>query len=135
MSAFTSHLAVEPVMLADGKTWAYCLTEPLTWELGYQGSTLYVTVPAGFVTDLASIPRIFWSLLNGYAPETAKAAALHDWLRPTPEDIVAQVRPAWDVQSAAGEFYHALKAGSVPVWRRKVLYLAVVLFGTRRAEW
>nr|WP_246752119.1 DUF1353 domain-containing protein [Bradyrhizobium diazoefficiens] len=38
-----------------------------------------MTVPVGFVTDFASIPRAFWSLLR---PDGiyAYAAVIHDWL-------------------------------------------------------
>src|SRR5262249_18377967 len=38
-----------------------------------------VTVPAGFVSDLASVPRVFWSLI----PKTGRyayAAIVHDYL-------------------------------------------------------
>ncbi|MEO8327450.1 MAG: DUF1353 domain-containing protein [Nitrospirota bacterium] len=38
-----------------------------------------VTVPTGFVTDLASIPRIFWSLLRPDG-EYAYGAIVHDYL-------------------------------------------------------
>src|ERR1700728_3780525 len=38
-----------------------------------------VDVPTGFVTDLASIPRVFWSLLRPDG-EYAYAAIIHDYL-------------------------------------------------------
>src|SRR5262245_4964648 len=42
----------------------YFLRKPITWKPN-PGQEKYqsVTVPIGFVTDFASIPRIFWSLL------------------------------------------------------------------------
>lgn len=152
MGAYTDYpkgLAIQPIKIerqrkrwfglwgkfVTKKVWAYCLLEDLRWEVGFKGSGLWITVPKGFVTDLASIPRIGWSLFNGYAPETAKAAAVHDWLRPTSTDLIPQERSPWDVQVAAGEFFHCLKADEVPRWRRKVLYLIVVYFGTRKEEW
>lgn len=36
-------------------------------------------VPVGFITDFASVPRIFWSWLPK-AGEYAPAAVVHDWL-------------------------------------------------------
>src|SRR5262245_27665811 len=44
----------------------YFLLTPITWKPDppYVGKLPAVTVPAGFVTDLASIPRPFWSLLR-----------------------------------------------------------------------
>src|SRR5262249_6063867 len=58
----------------------YFLTQPITWKPN-KGQEKYheVTVPTGFVTDLASIPSSFWSLLR---PDGlyAYAAILHDYL-------------------------------------------------------
>jgi hypothetical protein len=38
-----------------------------------------ITVPAGFITDLASIPRLFWNILPPFGKYTA-AAVVHDWI-------------------------------------------------------
>ena len=58
----------------------YFVYDPVTW-MPNKGQEQYptVTVPKGFVTDLASIPRIFWSLLR---PDGlyAYAAIVHDYL-------------------------------------------------------
>jgi len=68
---FDSELAIRAV---SATTWA--LTAPLVWT-GNQGDTF--TVPAGFVTDFATSPRILhWRVLP-YGPYT-RAAVLHDWL-------------------------------------------------------
>jgi hypothetical protein len=58
----------------------YFLLRPIRWEpnpnqSGYDA----VTVPAGFVTDFASIPRIFWSLLPPDGQYTYPAI-VHDYL-------------------------------------------------------
>ncbi|MGY8632556.1 DUF1353 domain-containing protein [Bradyrhizobium sp. 14AA] len=58
----------------------YFITKPISWKPN-PGQEQYkaVTVPVGFVTDFASIPRAFWSLLR---PDGiyAYAAVIHDWL-------------------------------------------------------
>ncbi len=41
-----------------------------------------ITVPAGLRTDLASIPRVLWSLLPP-AGLWARASVLHDWMYQT----------------------------------------------------
>lgn len=44
----------------------------------YVGATEVISIPAGTRTDLASVPRIFWSLM----PPTGsyeRAAVVHDW--------------------------------------------------------
>lgn len=38
-----------------------------------------VTVPKGFITDFASVPKKLWGLVGPYGRHT-KAAVLHDWL-------------------------------------------------------
>jgi hypothetical protein len=58
----------------------YFLLAPISWtpELG-QEAYRAVTVPAGFVTDFASIPTVFYSLLRPDG-EYAYAAVVHDYL-------------------------------------------------------
>jgi hypothetical protein len=59
----------------DGKHWT--LIRPLHWTDPEKDWDL--EVPAGFVTDFASVPRPLWSIFpptGKYAP----AAVLHDWL-------------------------------------------------------
>ena len=58
MSSFTTPLRVTP--LPDGKNWK--LLRNFTYHLGSQHSRRYISVPKGFVTDFASVPRIFFFL-------------------------------------------------------------------------
>lgn len=51
------------------------VTEPLAWH----GERDTFTVPAGFVTDFASVPRFLHWLVLPYGAYT-RAAVLHDWL-------------------------------------------------------
>jgi Protein of unknown function (DUF1353) len=59
----------------------YFLTKPITWRPnpGDQERFQSVTVPIGFVTDFASIPRLFWSLLPSDGRYTYPAI-VHDFL-------------------------------------------------------
>jgi hypothetical protein len=45
----------------------------------YVGAKQVFSIPDGFATDLASVPRFFWSLLPPDG-RYEKAAVLHDWL-------------------------------------------------------
>jgi len=58
----------------------YYLDKPITWSPspGQEGAPA-VTVPKGFVTDLASIPRVFWSVLPTDGLYTFPAI-VHDYL-------------------------------------------------------
>lgn len=79
-----------------------------------------ISVPAGFVTDFASVPKALWWLL----PPTGcygKAAVIHDYLYRTygaSSKIVADAI-----------FYEAMKALGVNALVRGVMYLAVHFFG------
>ena len=58
----------------------YFLLDPIGWKPNFDQSGYGpVTVPAGFVTDFASVPRLFWSL---FRPDGryAYAAVIHDYL-------------------------------------------------------
>lgn len=58
----------------------YIVLEPISWKPNPSQNTFHeVIVPRGFVTDLASIPRVFWTLLRPDA-EYAYAAIVHDYL-------------------------------------------------------
>jgi hypothetical protein len=79
-------------------------------------------VPAGFVTDYASVPRApltYW-LFGGVGDE---AAVIHDYLY----SIGTHPR------SMADEVYaEALIACGVPAWRRGPMWAAVRVFGAER---
>lgn len=102
----------------------YFLTRPTTWRPGPgQEGLKSVTVPIGFVTDFASIPRIFWSILRPDG-EYAHAAVVHDylyWEQRTTRDAADQV------------FFAAMVDLGVQPETRVALYEAVRGFGS--AAW
>lgn len=58
----------------------YIVEGPISWAPdGDQQGLPAFTVPKGFVTDLASVPSVFWSVLRPDG-EYAYAAILHDYL-------------------------------------------------------
>lgn len=78
-----------------------------------------VLVPAGFITDLASVPRALWSVFPPHG-KYAKAAILHDYLY---EHAINTKRYADNI------FLEAMEVLGVPKWRRLAMYWAVRLFG------
>ena len=105
---FLTPLRIEK--LADGR-----------WEtlapLIYQSAERVVPwkVPAEFVTDLASVPRLPLAYL--LAGNTAHApAVLHDYLY--------QTQPV-DRDVADAVFLEAMRDDNVPAWRRRVMWAAV----------
>lgn len=75
-----------------------------------------ITVPAGFLTDGASIPHIFWSIIGSPFGRYCNAAIIHDYLY----FLVDRTR-----QEADNIFYEAMTLLKVPFWRRKLMWLAV----------
>lgn len=75
-------------------------------------------VPANFLTNFHSVPRILWPLIHPF--EFGQAAAIHDWLYATHHVS----------RAVADEIYLAAltKCGAGEL-RRKAMYRAVRLFG------
>jgi hypothetical protein len=139
---FGSELAVRAV---SATTWR--LTEPLVWT-GTKGDTF--TVPAGFVTDFATIPRFLHWLVSPYGPYT-RAAVLHDWLlvelanwsqnwaardEPYPGNPIGANLPPADSRDADGIFRRVMQDLGVSWAKRWTMWAAVRLaacFSSRRA--
>lgn len=77
-----------------------------------------VVVPAGFYTDLDSVPRIpmVYAMFKGH---TVNAAVIHDWLYERGRGKVVADRT----------FLAAMKDEGLPIRRRWPIYLAVAVFG------
>ncbi|MBL8444792.1 MAG: DUF1353 domain-containing protein [Zoogloeaceae bacterium] len=78
-----------------------------------------IEVPAGFITDLASIPRVFWPLVPVNGRHRA-AAILHDFLYVTQPGTRAE---------ADALFLEAMHVSGVRWSQRKVMHAAVRLGG------
>lgn len=91
------------------------LREPLI----YQGNKDKFEVPVDFITDFASVPRVFWNIIPPTGAYT-KAAVIHDWL---------YVTKAVSRKDADGIFRRIMKELKVSRWRRYLMYSAVRTFG------
>ncbi|HEX8570694.1 MAG TPA: DUF1353 domain-containing protein [Caulobacteraceae bacterium] len=94
-----------------------------------------ITVPAGFVTDLASIPRWCWTVLPPDGP-WVKAAVVHDFLYATSGTGVWKRRSdgrtraePYSREEADGIFREALENRGVDPLRRFILWAAVRVGG------
>lgn len=79
-----------------------------------------VVVPAGFLTDFASVPRFLWPIFPPTGP-WQRAAVVHDWLYTRAADCPRFLADAL--------FRDAMQAAGVPAWRRVAAYYAVRCFG------
>lgn len=55
------------------------VTKGFRYYLGEKGSNFFVDVPAGYLTDGASVPRLFHGIINPWG-DHGQDAALHDFL-------------------------------------------------------
>lgn len=92
--------------------------EMVYWEGADEGEGFAIRVPKGFVTDFASIPRIFLNILPKLDTHR-RAAILHDYLYAT-EGIGIYSRAKCD-----SIFLEAMKVLGVPFMKRWAMYLAV----------
>ena len=115
MSSFTSPLIVTPML--DGRKWK--LFRSFAYHIGSKYSGNKITVPAGFITDFASVPWILWTFLPSWG-KYGKAAVVHDYLYQTHN----QTRFMADAI-----FYEAMVVGGTAKWKAKMMYYGVRLFG------
>jgi Protein of unknown function (DUF1353) len=103
----------------------YFLKEPIDWTPNPgQESHKPVKVPVGFVTDFASIPRVFWIVLPKDGVYTYPAI-IHDylyWEQPVSKDeadlILRYSMQDFKVNTVALEaIYAGVRAGGATAWR------------------
>ncbi|EDQ8489481.1 DUF1353 domain-containing protein [Salmonella enterica] len=112
MSKFTT-----PAILEMLGHYLWRVHEPFAFYLSGDNSDV-IEVPAGFITDLATIPRIFWSLMPPDG-RYAKAAIIHDYLYDN------ALRTKWEADRI---FLDGMTVLGVPRWKRTIMYWAVRLF-------
>ena len=118
--------------VAVGNPRPFILDTPLAYRMG---SGEVIEVPAGFGTDLASIPPGFrWRRLIG---ETARPGALHDYLYSHDGVRIAyrigKVRSALEARKWADNlFFKALRSEGLPRSVCLIMWAAVRAFGMRR---
>lgn len=93
------------------------LDSPLVYQSDVAKETF--TVPAGFVTDFASVPRLPVAFLLA-ADSCHEAAALHDWLYTT--------HPV-DRATADAILREASAVTGAPAWRAWLMWAGVRVFG------
>lgn len=126
-SSFTTPLELEYV---DGHVWKvtrefdyYLAGNPEFMVSAELAFAELIRVPAGFLTDFASVPKIFWNIL----PPTGtygKAAVVHDYLYQT-----GGLHGKYTKADCDSIFDDAMKVLGVPNWKRWIMYSAVSLFG------
>jgi hypothetical protein len=117
--------ADSPLYLGRFRDPMYFLIKPISWKPNKDQEANYVAVdvPEGFVTDLASIPQVFWNVLRPDG-DYAYAAIVHDylyWTQTTSKETADEI------------LKFAMQDFQVATWKIDAIYGAVSTFG--RAAW
>jgi len=84
----------------------------------------WAIVPAGFLTDGASVPRWFWGLVAPWG-NYGQAAALHDYLIEYGVVFHNNQRVNISRKEADHVFNEAMRVAGVSKWQRRIMFLSV----------
>ena len=117
MSTFTT-----PADLRMMDNYNWMILSPFEFHIGNFPSARIISVPVGTITDLASIPRLFWSIFPPHG-QWAKAAIIHDYLYET--GLESRYR-------SDKIFLEGMEVLKVPRITRYFMYTSVRIFGITR---
>lgn len=105
----------------DGRNDVWKLNEGFEFYLEKDKNS-FIRVPEGFITDGASVPRLFWLLLPPWG-EYGQAAVLHDYLLEggLVHNETEKVSFIVKRDVARKYFYDAMKVVKVRRWRRYLM--------------
>ncbi len=106
------------------------LYRSFTFHLDSKRSQRTVRVPVGFITDFASIPKAFWSIIPPYGKYT-KAAVLHDYIYKYHGFVSGDQFISYTRKEADQIFLKAMEVLGVGRVKRWTMYTAVRWFGRK----
>lgn len=120
MSSFTQPLTVTKL---SARRWR--VERAFEYHVGFEDSSEVISIPQGFITDFASVPRIFWVLFPPDGKYT-QAAVVHDYLYMR-HGILAERE--YSRKRCDQIFLEAMKVLGVPLLTRRIMYTAVRIGG------
>lgn len=103
--------------LTPYKDYSFQLTDPFMVSI----DSRLITIPRGFITDLASIPRFLWSFYSPSETVTILPAVIHDYMY----SCVTE----YNRYEADNIFYYALRENGMRKFKALKYYYAVRWFG------
>lgn len=116
---FLSKLEISPSPIDETK---WVLGEPLIYK---SSASLTIIVPKEYETDLASIPRILWSIMPPFGFYSS-AAVVHDWIYNNKGSVSGYFLTR---KRADTILLNAMLESNVPKIKAYTIYHAVRLFG------
>ena len=111
----------------------YKVTKSFRFYLSDDHPNVWAYVPAGFLTDGASVPRPFWWLIPPFG-EHGQAAVLHDLLCETSTMFEKELPVHVSRKQADEIFREAMKATGVGWLKRNFMYVCVRLWASLKIE-
>jgi len=96
------------------------LEEPLVVTMHVGSGHVKIVIPKGYLTDFASVPRIFWPIFPPTGPYS-RAAIVHDWFYDNPTSCTRFF--------ADSIFRELMTHLHVPAWKKVIMYYAVRVGG------
>ncbi|MCK5602441.1 DUF1353 domain-containing protein [Candidatus Pacearchaeota archaeon] len=143
MSSFTKDLTITKIKIDKKRFFAFLfkkkykkvymwrVDKSFDYHVGSEESEEIIHIPERFITDGASIPRIFWTLIGHPMEDYVQAAVVHDYLY-TSEDQLKNMPfvGEWKVYKYTRRacdyiFYEAMGALDVGKVKRMLMYQAV----------
>ena len=130
-----------PIRLENGKE-GYQLVEAFSYHWEAEGGSWFITIPEGFVSDGASVPRLVWTI-SGIRPDglIRSAALVHDFICHYEGDLPFGSfygfkngvwhdwsNNKWSWKNAARLFARIMRECGVSKLQRRIAYLAVRFF-------
>ncbi len=118
----------DAVQMRDGEDADYIVGEDYTISLVVDGMEWGITVPAGLITDLTSVPALLRWYVGRVGP-WLEAAIVHDYLYIAWQDVEGRKPLDRDRAFADLVMLRAMEAAKVGLVRRWLIYGAVRAFG------
>ena len=111
----------DELVITECKTVNGSKTFKLKESFRYISSYGVITVPRGFITDGASVPRIFWSIFSPYG-DYFDAAIIHDYLYTKRNKVYSR-------KQSDLIFKEAMYNSGISWITREIIFRGVILFG------
>lgn len=93
-------------------------------KYSYKIHNRIIEVPANFITDLASTPKILWNIFEPAGKNYTRSALVHDYLY-SKNCIYTDISR----KEADKIFLEIMKERGVSFWKRHLMFIAVRMFG------
>lgn len=111
----------------DSDYWA--VSKTFVYYIGEKNSSSWVEIPVGYLTDGASVPRIFWNVIPPWG-RWGQAAIVHDYLCEYLKIKTTEGEKSITRKECDDIFLEAMLVIGVPPYKAKMIHGAVAFYRT-----